>query len=56
MRLVWLDTSVARAVEALGTAAAAVVRLLGPLPPGTTLWGVACVVTSGRLLVSDFSL
>ena len=55
MRLVWLESPVARAVEALGAAAAAVVRRQGPLPSDATLWGVVCVLTRGRLLAPDFS-
>lgn len=55
MRLVWRQTPLARAVEALGLAAAAVVRLLGPLRPGTTPWSVANAVTRGELLSSGLS-
>ena len=55
MRLAWLVRPVARAVEALGSAAAAVVRLFGPLPPGTSPWGVASVVVGGHLLTPGFS-
>lgn len=55
MRLPWLATPVERAVEALGAAARSVVRLFGPLPAGATPWGVACVVTGGRLLAPGFS-
>jgi len=54
MRLAWRPTRSGRAVEALGLAAAAVVRLLGPLPSGATPWGVANVVTHGRLLAPSF--
>ena len=53
MRLVWRSTPLARAIEALGLAIAAVVRLLGPLTPGATPWSVANVVTHGQLLSAD---
>jgi hypothetical protein len=53
MRVVWRSTPFARAVEALGLAIAAVVRLLGPLTPVTTPWSVVNVVTRGHLLSAD---
>lgn len=53
MRLVWRTTPLARAVEALGLSVAAIVRLFGPLTPGTTPWSVINVVTRGHLLRAD---
>ena len=53
MRLIWRPTPLERAVEALGLAAAAVVRFFGPLPPGATPWSVANVVARGHLLRAD---
>ena len=53
MRLVWRATPLARAVEALGLCVAALVRLFGPLRPGTTPWSVVNVVTGGHLLSAD---
>ena len=55
MRLVWRATPLARAVEALGLMVAALVRLFGPLRPGTTPWSVVNVVTGGHLLSADLS-
>ena len=53
MRLVWRATPLARAVEAFGLCVAALVRLFGPLRPGTTPWSVVNVVTGGHLLSAE---